>query len=323
MSRVSSLIKKVFGPPKAPAPAVKKEEPTALGMTMPTEHKFCRDYARNLYTGQGEIADLGCWMGATSISFARGLKSNPNIPKEKRAKRIHSYDLFLWHPTMDYEVKGTELEGKFKDGESFLPEFKARTEKYEPQIAVYAGDINDHGWDGRPIEMLFVDAMKWPDTAQTILRKFYPYLVPGLSLVSHQDFAHFFTGWVHLIQYRLREYFSVHSEVPRACTVTFKLEKAIPPELLQMDAFLTSATREELDAAFDWAASIVSEEKQEQIAAARAMAHVHRGELDEVPGIAKEFFWKHMNGFLYHKLFLGFERVKDAYDTAKAGLPPK
>ena len=296
MSRVSSILRKVLGVSKS---APKTPGGIELGMTVKTEQTFCRHYARDRFTGAGEIVDLGCWMGATTIAFSKGLKKNLKLQPEQKLKRIHSYDLFKWHPTMDANAKGTPLEGRYREGDSFLPEFETRTAYWKDHFTVHPGDLNAHAWDSRPIEMLFVDAMKAPDTAGAILRKFYPHLRPGLSVVAHQDFAHFFTGWIHLIQYRLREYFDFDSEVKRSCTVVFKLKSPIPAHLLDQDCDLKNASLEEIEAAFDYSASIVSIDKQEQIAAARAMSHLHRGEPDRAEKVARDFMWANVANYLY------------------------
>lgn len=298
MSRLSSVFKPVL---QRLGIARKPAAPTELGMTVPNEQRFCRRYAADRYTGAGAIGDLGCWMGATTISFSKGLRENAQLTPEGKKKRIHSYDLFRWHPSMDPNVRGTPLEGKFREGDSFLPEFEARTAPWAEHFTLHPGDINDHPWTGGPIEMLFVDAMKWPDTAQTILRNFYPHLIPGVSVVAQQDFAHFYTGWIHLIHYRLREYFDFDSEVPSSCTVAFKLKAAIPTALLEQDCRLETASKEELDAAFAYSASLVGPDKQEQIAAAHAMAYAHRGEIEAAERLARDFMWQNVSSYLYRK----------------------
>ncbi len=295
MSRVSSILRKFFGVSKTHNPP----GGISLGMTVKSEQIFCRHYARDRYTGAGEIVDLGCWMGATTIAFSKGLRKNVKLAPGANQKRIHSYDLFQWHPTMDLNVKGTSLEGKYQPGDSFLADFEVRTKPYVEHFTIHPGDVSLHPWKSGPIELLFVDAMKMPDTARVIVRNFYPHLIPGVSIVAHQDFAHFFTGWIHLIQYRLRDYFDFDSEVKRSCTVNFKLKKAIPAELLDQDWSLEKITLEEMNAAFDYSASLVSQDKQEQIASARAMAHVHRGERDLAEDVAKDFMWANVGQYLY------------------------
>jgi hypothetical protein len=269
-------------------------------MTSDSEQDFCRRYARETYTGAGEIVDLGCWLGATTVSFAKGLRRNSRLASEKKRHRIHSYDLFRWHPTMDREVRGTPLEGKYREGDSFLPEFEQRTANWREYFSLNAGNLKATTWTGGPIELLFVDAMKWPDTAAFIVKSFYPHLIPGVSLVAHQDFGDFFTGWIHLIQYRLRDYFELFQEVKKSSTVIFKLKSEIPSSLLEQDCFLDHADLGEITAAFDYSANLVSESMQERIAAGRAMAHLHRGESDLAKKVILDFILSHLAGYRFH-----------------------
>ena len=271
-----------------------------FGMTCGNEQSFCRDYARELFTGVGEIVDMGCWMGATTVSFSKGLRDNRRLAPDKRRKRIHSYDLFQWHSSMDPNVRGTPLEGRFREGDSFLPEFEKRTARWTDYFKVTAADVNGVVWIGGPIELLFVDAMKWPDTAASILKKFYPHLIPGVSLVAHQDFGHFFTGWIHLIQYRLRDYFEFYKEVKKSSTVVFKLKAAIPPALLEQDCFLEHADPQEITNAFAYSASLVGQNMQERVAAGLAMAHLHRGEHEMGKKVALDFIMGHLGEYRFH-----------------------
>lgn len=70
--------------------------------------------------------------------------------------------------------------------------------------------------------------MKSWELANSVLRNFFPALRPGLSLVHHQDFVHFFTPWIHLIMYRLREYFEPYAYV-REGSYIFRYRKEILP----------------------------------------------------------------------------------------------
>src|SRR5262250_2891759 len=64
------------------------------GMTSTEEQTYFRRYARDMYSGVGEIVDLGCWLGSTTIPLAQGLFKNINV--STKGKRIHAYDLFVW-----------------------------------------------------------------------------------------------------------------------------------------------------------------------------------------------------------------------------------
>jgi hypothetical protein len=299
ISRIARMIGGLLGGKTSGAETV-TEPRSELGMTSGNEQTFCRNYAREIYTGAGEIVDLGCWLGATTIAFAKGLRRNRRLTPKQRRKRIHSYDLFRWHPTMDREVRGTPLEGKFREGDSFLSEFNQRTAAWNEYFSLHVGDLKTAPWTDGPIELLFVDAMKWPDTAAFIVKNFYPHLRPGISLVAHQDFGDFFTGWIHLIHYRLRDYFEFFQEVKKSATVVFKLKTAIPSALLDQDCFLEHASHEEITAAFDYSASLVSGSMQERIAAGRAMAHLHRGEPEFAKKVILEFILSHLAEYRFH-----------------------
>ena len=65
----------------------------AVGMTSDFELCFLETYAREGFSGKGQIVDLGCWLGATTISLARGLENNPLVPRQRW---IDAIDLFVW-----------------------------------------------------------------------------------------------------------------------------------------------------------------------------------------------------------------------------------
>ena len=90
-----------------------------FGMTSQAEQQWLRTYAAQRYRGIGAIVDLGCLLGATTIALAEGLALNNKI----KGKQIHAYDLFIWNEGYEAWAKGTELEGAFTVGGSFLPEF--------------------------------------------------------------------------------------------------------------------------------------------------------------------------------------------------------
>ena len=49
--------------------------------------------------------------------------------------------------------------------------------------------------------------MKAMCTARGICRSFYPSLLPERRYLAHQDFLHFFHGWIHVTTYLLRDSF--------------------------------------------------------------------------------------------------------------------
>jgi hypothetical protein len=247
----------------------------AFGMTSRHEQHWLRTYAAETYRGTGAIVDLGCFLGATTISLAEGLALNSRPGQ----KQIHAYDLFNWDERFELWAKDKEVEGHFTIDGSFLPEFLKRTEKWRDYIVVHEEDLSQTQWQDGAIEFLFVDAMKSPETASAILRGFFPYLLPGRSYVAHQDFAHCYTPVIHLITFRLRDYFSVAADVPGSGTTVFRCEKELLPKDLEMDLSLPSFSKTEIEAAFDYSLGLVTDEKKTNIIAAKAMAYRERGDI--------------------------------------------
>ncbi|MBW4473283.1 MAG: glycosyltransferase family 4 protein [Stenomitos rutilans HA7619-LM2] len=250
-----------------------------LSMLSSEERFYLQSYAKNEYTGSGEIVDLGCWLGSSTIPLAIGLASNLKV--EAREERIHAYDIFIWRPSyMDQHLLGTASEGKYKEGDSFVEEFVERIHPWSHSIQVYPGDLNRIGWDQRPIEFLFIDAMKSWDLATSIHKSFFPSLVPGLSLVVHQDFAHFYCVWIHLIMYRLRDYLVPLEEHPFLySSKIFRYVKAIPEALLQPYS-LASFSEAEAEAAFAYSLALTPKKLKPNVAAVKVMYFIQMGDVE-------------------------------------------
>jgi hypothetical protein len=259
----------------------------ALGMISGQECDWFRNYAADTYTGAGAIVDLGCFIGATSISLAQGLRAN----RIAKAANIHAYDRFLWEDWMQdwWEAKG--LPPPKLEAGSFLPEFLEQTSPWKDQIIVHPEDLALSRWDSGPIEFLLVDAMKSADMAESIARNFFGSLIPGKSYVAQQDFAHSWTSWIHVLQFRLRDSFAVAADIPKSGTVVFRYRRPFSPETVG-DLSMSSLTEEEIEAAFDYSLGLVSDGKKPNIIAAKAMAYVHRGDVDRARKVVETNRWK-------------------------------
>ena len=137
------------------------------------------------YEGWGAIAELGAFLGSSSVALAEGLRR-----KGSKAK-IRAFDLFLWDHHM------TEAVGSLcKDGDDFLPIYLRETAAYAPWIEAQKLDLMDASWSEGPIEILFVDSAKTWDLTNAILKVFGGHLVPGRSRVVLQDFRY---PWAHCL----------------------------------------------------------------------------------------------------------------------------
>lgn len=202
----------------------------ALGMINAKERAWLRNYAATGYTAAGAMVDLGCFVGSSTIALADGLRNNRKFPNAK----VHAYDRFLWDQFLQTWWTKRGFPSPQISGDCFLPEFLRRTSPWKDQIIVHKQDLKFAQWDETPIEFLLIDAMKSPDLAETIARAFFPYLLPGCGFVAHQDFSHFFTSWIHLLQFRLRNCFEVVAAIPKSGTVVFRCLKTPAEEDLSL-----------------------------------------------------------------------------------------
>ena len=117
-----------------------------FGMTTEYEQEYFEAYTRDMYRGLGEIVDLGCWLGATTIPLAKGLSQRSEI----EGRKVHALDLFHWKSWMDPYLSGCHY--SYSEGDTFLPEFISRTQEWSDWIAVKQTDLQTYRWSGKPIE---------------------------------------------------------------------------------------------------------------------------------------------------------------------------
>jgi hypothetical protein len=268
--------------------------PPIYGMTTKWEQAYLVEFSQNQYTGEGEIVDLGCWMGAMSICAARGLANNKRV--KDKSKRIHAYDLFVWSSSRDEHFGVIWQTEKPEDGGSFLNEFLARTQSWETFIQPHVGDLSEIGWDqSKKIEVLHNDASKSWSAMNGIISNFYPALIPGISIVIEQDFAHYYTSWLHLIRYALREYFQPIYTIPLSSSIVFRYVKPVPEELLKKVYSFESFSMNEMEKAFDYSLSIADKELHPGILGAKAMLFIW---LDDRERARQEIVTAARNGLL-------------------------
>jgi len=246
-------------------------------MTSSQERKFVREYAAHDFTGKGAIVDLGCWLGSFTLPLATGLRENARI--SDRENCIHAYDLFCWQEWMNPSVARTRLAGRYKEGDNFSDAFVEQIAPVADLVAIHSGDLNQERWDpAAPIEYLLVDAMKSWELANSVTRNFFPGLRPGLSLVHHQDFAHYFTPWIHLLMYRFRRYFEPLAYIPYGSYV-FAYREQIPQALLERRYSFEDFSAEEAAEAFEYSLSLlIPAAARANVIAARIMMYIHRGD---------------------------------------------
>ena len=161
----------------------------------------------HFFSGKGKICELGPFMGGSTVHLAQGLVSGraqrgdngrsslrDTVARWRSGKPIHSFDTFY----LPYSAKQSVLEywhfPEFK-GTDLLPVFRKNTAPFAALIQAHKGDVKRARW-AMPTEILFVDCCKDWDTNDVVARRFYPLLVPGLSIIIQQDYLHFQHPWL-------------------------------------------------------------------------------------------------------------------------------
>jgi hypothetical protein len=215
-----------------------------------------------------------------AIPLLAGLERNPAAANA--GADLHAYDLFQWADWMK-PWQLSNADGPLQPGDTFLPEFVRQVGPYDhhKRLLIHAGDLARLGWCGRPIELLVVDVMKYWDLANCVVHDFFPCLIPGRSYVFHQDFCHYYTSWIHLIHYRLRDHFEKVASLPESGTVVFKYTSAFPLESLRRTYSFADFSDAEVEAAFEFSLSQVDADqlaRRQAVMAAKVMVSVHKSD---------------------------------------------
>jgi hypothetical protein len=219
-----------------------------FGMVGPEERRCFYWLARHALTGQGFIVDAGCFLGASTLCFASGAAAAGHRRFQDRPI-VHAYDYFKAFDdyVADAIRKNVRPIGK---GDGYLYIFKDHTYKYADMIEAHPGNIFDQHWDGAPIELLFIDVAKRERLNAHLAREFFPSLVPGISIVIHQDYIHAWHPYIHVSMEYLSESFEVVDEMVPHQSRVWRLTAPIPGEkLARIQAY--DFSRQEREALLD------------------------------------------------------------------------
>ncbi len=140
-------------------------------------------------------------------------------------------------------------------------------------------DLSHYWWNAGPIALLLVDAMKSFELAVQIMRSFYTALLPG-AIVIHQDFKHYYTSWIHILQYRLRDHFQFMANVSDGTTVAFVVTKPITIDVVHANSDFETIADDEAENAFSYSIALLPPDQIANVAAAHVMYYHHRGRDD-------------------------------------------
>jgi len=221
---------------------------TPKGMVGPEERRCYFWLGKNWLSGKGSIVDAGAFLGSSTYCFAAGAAAGGRREFEGKTL-IHAYDYFK---VVDKYV-GEAITRDFRpiaEGESYLDIFATQTAPFADMIRAHPGDFLSHRWHGDPIEILFIDIAKTAELNAHAVGQFFSSLIPGRSVLVHQDFYHCWHPYIHIgMEFFDEEFELVDEHVPHQSRV-WRLTKPIPQEkIARMAAY--DLTKEERLALLD------------------------------------------------------------------------
>jgi len=203
--------------------------PDATGiptMLSKLERRLLYSLARD-YAGEGAIVDAGSFLGGSTAALLAGVRDRP---EPRSGPPVASYDLFQVDEYMVPKFFADERSVQL--GDSFRPRFDAHVARFgDVPHVVHEGDITKLGWSDGPIDVLFLDILKSWEINDAVLRDFFPSLVPGRSVIVHQDYGWGDTPWIPVTVELMRESLVLLDWMEWGTHVFFVAEE-LPAELL-------------------------------------------------------------------------------------------
>jgi hypothetical protein len=204
--------------------------PEATGiptMLSKMERRLLYSLARDYAVGDAAIVDAGSFLGGSTAALLAGVRDRSEAWS---GPPVASYDLFQ---VDEYMVpKFFADDRSVRVGESFRSRFDRHVARFDVPHVVNEGDITKIGWSGEPIDVLFLDVLKSWEINDAILGDFFPSLVPGRSVIVHQDYGWGDNPWIAITVELMRDSLVVIDWMEWGSHVFF-VEDDLPAELLE------------------------------------------------------------------------------------------
>jgi hypothetical protein len=206
--------------------SVPEEVSEVPAMLSPLERRLLYTLARD-FGGDAAIVDGGSFLGGSTVALLAGVRDRAETAGRPP---VVSYDLF--------RVEAYAIPHFFADdpsvrvGDSFRTRFDANVDGFGVPHLVHEGDIIEIGWSGGPIDILFLDVLKSWRINDAVLRDFFPSLVPGRSVIVHQDYGFGWMPWIPITVELMRDSLRLIDGMEAGSHVFF-VEKELPMELLE------------------------------------------------------------------------------------------
>jgi len=200
----------------------------AFGMIGPEERRCFYWLARNCLSGEGAIVDAGAFVGASTLCFAAGAAAAGHTRLNGRPI-LHAYDYFAALDAYVADAISKQFR-PIKQGEAYLDIFEAQTSAYAGMIEAHSGDFLRHRWNGDAIDILFIDVAKRAKLNSHAIGEFFPHLVPGRSIVVHQDYYHCWHPYIHISMEYFGDAFELVDEHVEHQSRVWRLVKPLPED---------------------------------------------------------------------------------------------
>jgi len=201
------------------------------GMIGPEERRALYWLGQSYYRGQGVIVDAGAFVGSSAFCLAAGVAHNTTGTINRPC--VFSFDYFK--AVDDYVAK--QISSDFHPigtGDDYFDIFMDQIRKYTEFICAQQGDFLQSKWASGPIEILFIDIAKTQDLNSHLIREFFPHLIPGQSVVIHQDFYHCWHPYIHITMEALTPYFEIIDSHVEYQSRLYLYKTAIPNSELEI-----------------------------------------------------------------------------------------
>jgi len=176
---------------KSPWSNITLEKTNIPGMITKEESQYYV-YLGQFYSGQGEVIELGPWLGRSTYYILQGLLKNPCFA----AKKIYVYDDFVWRSSWmnKFMPESQQLENHH-DFQFLFEQFIRGFEKYltveKRKFCTDDGNENvpELEWIERPIEILIVDCGRTYEVNESWFRILSRFFIPNRTLIAMQDWG--------------------------------------------------------------------------------------------------------------------------------------
>jgi hypothetical protein len=162
--------------------------------------------------GDGATVDLGAYVGGSAARLLSGLALSG------RDYHLHAYDHFRSSRVL-WEKYLTDDPLPDHDNADILPMARRYLAPWDGRVTLHRGDIAQVRWSAGPIEILAVDAAKGSAITDHIAAEFFPALIPGQSILVHQDYLMAVQPWLPAQMITLADCFVPLAQVDSFCVV--------------------------------------------------------------------------------------------------------